>query len=399
MALNSLDRSLPGGGPYFSAPAGTATGARPGAKPNGGGRRPVSDRRAPRSGLAPRRGRIRPETLTRLLERRRAGDSGLALLAFRPADPGRYGRVIVHDGHVERIVEWVDATESERAIELCNAGVLCAGVEDMARWLLAVRADNTKGEYYLTDAVALARAEQIRVAAVEATAEELAGVNSRVELAAAEAVVQTWLRHAAMEAGVTMIDPSSVFLRADTVFEPDVTIEPNVVFGDGVKVARGTVIRAHSHLDGCEIGPDCVVGPFARLRPGAVLEHDVHVGNFVEVKATTLGAGVKASHLSYLGDASVGAGTNIGAGTITCNYDGFDKHRTAIGANAFIGSNATLVAPVSVGDGAFVGAGSVITKDVAADALALGRGAQVQKSNRAAEMRAAKRHAGTRATK
>jgi bifunctional UDP-N-acetylglucosamine pyrophosphorylase/glucosamine-1-phosphate N-acetyltransferase len=159
------------------------------------------------------------------------------------------------------------------------------------------------------------------------------------------------------------------------------------------------VIRAHSHLDGCEIGPDCVVGPFARLRPGAVLEHDVHVGNFVEVKATTLGAGVKASHLSYLGDASVGAGTNIGAGTITCNYDGFDKHRTAIGANAFIGSNATLVAPVSVGDGAFVGAGSVITKDVAADALALGRGAQVQKSNRAAEMRAAKRHAGTRATK
>jgi bifunctional UDP-N-acetylglucosamine pyrophosphorylase/glucosamine-1-phosphate N-acetyltransferase len=333
---------------------------------------------------------IRSETLTRLLERRRAGDSGLALLAFRPADPGRYGRVIVHDGHVERIVEWVDATESERAIELCNAGVLCAGAEDMARWLMAVRTDNTKGEYYLTDAVALARAEQIRVAAVEAPAEELAGVNSRVELAAAEAVVQTWLRHAAMEAGVTMIDPSSVFLRADTVFEPDVTIEPNVVFGDGVKVARGAMIRAHSHLDGCEIGPDCVVGPFARLRPGAVLEHDVHVGNFVEVKAATLGAGVKASHLSYLGDASVGAGTNIGAGTITCNYDGFDKHRTAIGANAFIGSNATLVAPVSIGDGAFVGAGSVITKDVAADALALGRGAQVQKSNRAAEMRAAK---------
>jgi len=333
---------------------------------------------------------IRPETMRRLLERRRAGDSGLALLAFRPSDPGRYGRVIMQDGHVARIVEWVDATSTERSIDLCNAGVLCAGAEDMARWLVAVRADNTKGEYYLTDVVALARAEQVRVAAVEAPAEELAGVNSRVELAAAEAVVQSWLRHAAMEAGVTMIDPSSVFLRADTQLEPDVTIEPNVVFGDGVKVARGTVVRAFSHLDGCEVGPDCIVGPYARLRPGTVLERDVHVGNFVEVKAATLGAGVKASHLTYLGDASVGAGTNIGAGTITCNYDGFDKHRTTIGARVFIGSDTVLVAPVSVGDGAFVGAGSVITEDVAPDALALGRGRQVQKPNRAAEFRAAK---------
>jgi bifunctional UDP-N-acetylglucosamine pyrophosphorylase/glucosamine-1-phosphate N-acetyltransferase len=206
----------------------------------------------------------------------------------------------------------------------------------------------------------------------------------------AEAVVQGWLRHAAMEAGVTMIDPSSVFLRADTAIEPDVVIEPNVVFGDRVKVASGAVIRAFSHLDDCVVGPDCIVGPYARLRPGTVLERDVHVGNFVEVKATTLGEGVKASHLSYLGDASVGAGTNIGAGTITCNYDGFDKHRTTIGAHAFVGSNATLVAPVAVGDGAFVAAGSVITEDVAPDALALGRGRQVQKANRAAEMRAAK---------
>jgi bifunctional UDP-N-acetylglucosamine pyrophosphorylase/glucosamine-1-phosphate N-acetyltransferase len=300
-------------------------------------------------------------------------------MAFRPADPARYGRVIVEHGHVTRVVEWADATESERSIDLCNAGVLCADSADMARWLLAVRADNAKGEYYLTDVVALARSEQVRVAAVEAPAEELGGVNSRVELAAAEAVVQNWLRHAAMDAGVTMIDPSSVFLRADTMFEPDVTIEPNVVFGGGVKVARGAVIRAFSHLDGCVVGPDCVVGPFARLRPGTVLAHDVHIGNFVEVKAATLGAGVKASHLTYLGDASVGAGTNIGAGTITCNYDGFDKHRTTIGANAFIGSDVALVAPVSVGDGAIVGA-----------ALAVARGKQVEKPNWASEFRASK---------
>jgi bifunctional UDP-N-acetylglucosamine pyrophosphorylase / glucosamine-1-phosphate N-acetyltransferase len=337
---------------------------------------------------------IRPETLTRLLERRRPGgkpsDSGLALLAFRPADPGRYGRVVVRDDHVERIVEWVDATDAERSIELCNAGVLCADARDMARWLIGVGNDNEKREYYLTDVVALARAEQVLVAAVEAPAEELAGVNSRAELAAAEAVVQGWLRHAAMEAGVTMIDPASVFLRADTAFEPDVTIEPNVVFGDGVKVARGAVIRAFSHLDGCEVGPDCIVGPFARLRPGTVLERDVHVGNFVEVKATTLGAGVKASHLTYLGDASVGAGTNIGAGTITCNYDGYDKHRTQIGAGVFIGSDSVLVAPVSVGDGAFVAAGSVITEDVEPNALAVARGRQTQKPNRAAAMRAAR---------
>jgi len=333
---------------------------------------------------------IRPETMRRLLDRRRAGDSGLALLAFRPADPGRYGRVIMEHGHVARVVEYADATESERSIDLCNAGVLCANAEDMTRWLMAVGADNAKGEYYLTDVVALARAGQVRVAAVEAPAEELAGVNSRVELAAAEAVVQSWLRHAAMEAGVTMTDPSSVFLRADTKFEPDVTIEPNVVFGDGVSVSRGAVIRAFSHLDGCAVGPDCVVGPFARLRPGTTLDRDVHIGNFVEVKASALGAGVKASHLTYLGDASVGAGTNIGAGTITCNYDGHDKHRTTIGAGVFIGSDSVLVAPVSVGDGAFVGAGSVITEDVAPDAMALGRGRQVQKPNRAAEMRAAK---------
>jgi bifunctional UDP-N-acetylglucosamine pyrophosphorylase / glucosamine-1-phosphate N-acetyltransferase len=339
---------------------------------------------------------IRPATMQRLLERRRAGEVGLALLAFRPLDPGRFGRVISRDGDVTRIVEWADATETERSIPLCNAGVLCANAADMTRWLTAVRADNAKGEFYLTDVVELARAGNARVAAVEAAADELMGVNSRGELAAAEAVMQRWLRDAAMDAGVTMIDPSSVFLRADTAFEPDVTIEPNVVFGDGVKVARGSVIRAFSHLDGCEVGPDCIVGPYARLRPGTVLERQVHVGNFVELKAATLGSGVKANHLTYLGDASVGAGTNVGAGTITCNYDGYDKHRTTIGADAFIGSNVALVAPVSIGDGAIVGAGSVITGDVAADALALGRGAQVEKPNWAPGFRAAKRAAKSR---
>ena len=334
---------------------------------------------------------IRPETLLKMLDRRGQGDAGLGLLAFRPTDAARYGRVVTNGGYIERIVEWADATADERAIGLCNAGVLCASATAMARWLRAVRNDNAKNEYYLTDAVVLARAEGARVAAVEAPAEEVAGVNSRTELAAAEATVQGWLRVAAMDAGATMIDPGSVFLQADTMFEPDVTIEPNVVFGSGVSVATGAIIRAHSHLEGCTIGRDCIIGPFARIRPGTVLDHDVHIGNFVEVKASTLAAGVKASHLTYLGDTSVGEATNIGAGTITCNYDGVFKHRTTIGANAFIGSDTALVAPVSVGDGASIAAGSVITEDVAPGALALARGRQVQKPGRAIEMLAALR--------
>jgi len=334
---------------------------------------------------------IRPDTLRRLLQRRQAGDAALALLAFRPTDPGQYGRVIARDGFVDRVVEWVDASEEIRSVGLCNAGVLCASAADMRRWLGAVRANNAKGEYYLTDLVRLAAEDGARVAVVEAPAEELAGINSRVELAAAEAVVQAALRRAAMEAGVTMTDPNSVFLCADTDLAPDVTIGPNVVFGPGVKVDAGAEIRAFSHLEGCTVGPGCIVGPFARLRPGTVLGHDVHIGNFVEVKAALLGDGVKASHLTYLGDAEVGAETNIGAGTITCNYDGAAKHRTTIGARAFIGSDVALVAPVRVGDGAIVAAGSVITEDVEADALAIARGRQVQKSGRAAEMRAARK--------
>jgi bifunctional UDP-N-acetylglucosamine pyrophosphorylase/glucosamine-1-phosphate N-acetyltransferase len=227
------------------------------------------------------------------------------------------------------------------------------------------------------------------VAAVEAPADELAGVNSRAELARAEAVLQGWLRDAAMAAGVTMVDPASVFLSADTTLSADVTIEPNVFFGPGVTVAGNVVIRAFSHIEGASIGSGSMIGPFARLRPGARLEQDVHVGNFVEIKASHLGSGVKANHLSYLGDTTVGAASNIGAGTITCNYDGTNKHRTTIGANVFVGSDVALVAPVSVGDGAVLAAGSVITEDVAADALALARGRQVQKPGRAPQMRAA----------
>ncbi|MEO8716093.1 MAG: bifunctional UDP-N-acetylglucosamine diphosphorylase/glucosamine-1-phosphate N-acetyltransferase GlmU, partial [Acetobacteraceae bacterium] len=331
---------------------------------------------------------IRPITFRRLLSRRAEGDVALALLAMRPAEPGQYGRVIAAGDYVERIVEAADATREERAVGLCNAGVLCAGAADMARWLAAVRAGNAKGEYYLTDLVALARAEGGRVGAIEASEAELAGVNSRAELAAAEATVQSWLREAAFEAGVTMTDPGSVFFAADTVLAPDVTIEPNVVFGPGVRVGRGTAIRAFSHLAGCTIGEDCVIGPSARLRPGTVLGDAAHVGNFVELKATRLGDGAKANHLAYLGDADVGARSNIGAGTITCNYDGYAKHRTTIGADVFVGSDSVLVAPVAVGDGAFVSAGSVITRDVERDAMAFGRARQQDKPGGAAAFRA-----------
>jgi len=267
---------------------------------------------------------IRPATLRRLLERRRAEGVALALLAMRPADPGRYGRVLTEGGDVERIVEWADATEAERAVGLCNAGVMCAAAADMLRWLRGVQ-PSVAGEFYLTDCVALARAEEERVAAVEAPAEELRGVNSRAELAEAEATVQDWLRRAAMDGGATLTAPETVFLSADTALAPDVVVQPHVVFGPGVSVASGAEIRAFSHLEGCEVGPGALIGPYARLRPGTVVGPGAHVGNFVELKATLLGAGAKANHLSYLGDSTVGPGTNIGAGTITCNYDGYTK--------------------------------------------------------------------------
>ena len=330
---------------------------------------------------------IRPDTLRRLLAAR--AEARLVLLAMRPADPGRYGRVIVQDGTVQRVVEWADASPEERAEGLCNAGVLCAAAADFARWLRAVRADNAKGEFYLTDVVAIARAEGVRVVAVEAPEAELRGVNSRAELAAAEATMQDWLREAAMAAGATLTAPGTVFLAADTVLAPDVTVGPNVVFGPGVTVAEGAEIRSFSHLEGCSVGPGAIIGPFARLRPGTVVGPGAHVGNFVELKATLLGAGAKANHLSYVGDSDIGAGTNIGAGTITVNYDGFAKHRTIVGARAFIGSNSSLIAPVRVGDGGFVVAGSTITEDVPDDAMAFGRARQTTKPGRAAAFRAA----------
>ncbi len=335
---------------------------------------------------------IRADTLRRLLAARAEAD--LVLLAMRPADPGHYGRVVTAGPEVLRIVEWADASAEERAVGLCNAGAVCAAAADLHRWLRAVGNGNSKGEYYLTDVVAIARAEGARVRAVEAPEAELRGVNSRAELAQAEGTLQGWLREAAMAAGATLTAPGSVVLSADTVLAPDVTVGPNVVFGPGVSVAEGAEIRAFCHLEGCSVGPGAVIGPFARLRPGTVVGAGAHVGNFVELKAAVLGEGAKANHLSYLGDASIGARANIGAGTITVNYDGFGKHRTEIGAQAFIGSNTSLIAPVRIGDGAMVVAGSTVTEDVPADAMALGRARQVTKPGRAAAFRENKTGAG-----
>ena len=301
---------------------------------------------------------IMAETLHRLIATRRNCD--LALLAMRPADPGRYGRVIRDtDGDVDRIVEWAEATAAERSETLCNAGVVCAQAADLFGWLDRVGNANSKKEYYLTDIVAIARGDGRRSVAVEAPEAELRGVNSRTELAEAEAVVQARLRRAAMARGATLLAPDTVFFSTDTELAADVVVEPNVVFGAGVRVAAGAMIRSFSHLEGCEVQAGAVVGPFARLRPGTVVGRGAHVGNFVELKATQLGDGAKANHLTYLGDCSVGEHTNIGAGTITCNYDGIRKARTQIGASAFIGSNTALVAPVTVGDRALIAAGSV----------------------------------------
>lgn len=336
-------------------------------------------------------------TFTRLRERLARGDAGLVLLAMRPPDPARYGRVLTRDGYVERIVEWADATDAERAETLCNAGAFVASAARMRAWLSAVGADNAKGEYYLTDIVAAARVEGLRVAAVEAPFAECRGVNSRAELAAAETSVQVALRQRVMDGGATLIGPETIFLSADTVLEPDTVVGPYVVFGPGVSVRTGAVVRAHSHLEGCDVGPEAIVGPFARLRPGTVVGAGAHVGNFVELKAASLGPGAKANHLAYIGDAEVGARSNIGAGTITCNYDGVNKHRTRIGADVFVGSDSVLVAPVSLGDGAFVAAGSAITEDVPEKSMALGRARQVTKPGRAPDLaarRAAKRKGG-----
>ena len=332
---------------------------------------------------------ISTATLRRLRTARE--DAGLALLAMRPADPAKYGRVLQDPaGNVTRIVEYADATEAERQVGLCNAGVLCAPAADLFRWLRAVRNDNRSGEYYLTDLVPLAVEDGKRVAAVEAPEAELRGINSRAELAAAEAEVQARLRRVAMDNGATLIQPESVVLAHDTRLGQDVTVGPNVVFGPGVTVEDEVEIRAFSHLEGCVVRSGAIIGPFARLRPGTEVGARAHVGNFVELKATRLGEGAKANHLTYLGDASVGAGSNIGAGTITCNYDGFGKFRTEIGSGVFVGSHTTLVAPIRLGDGAFTAAGSTLTRDVAPDAMAFGRARSTEKPGMAAAFRASR---------
>ncbi|HEV8015954.1 MAG TPA: bifunctional UDP-N-acetylglucosamine diphosphorylase/glucosamine-1-phosphate N-acetyltransferase GlmU [Stellaceae bacterium] len=337
---------------------------------------------------------IRPATLAALLSERRRQSAAVAVIGMRPAEPGEYGRLVLdYDGALKAIVEAKDASEEQRLIALCNSGVMA--IDGARLWTLidALGNTNAKHEYYLTDIVGIARARGLRCAALEAPAEEVMGVNSRAELAAAEAVMQRRLRAAAMAEGVTFTAPETVFMSADTKLGRDCTVGPFVVFGPAVTVGESVEIPAFCHVSGATVGDRAILGPFARLRPGAELADGVHIGNFVEVKNSKLGRGVKANHLAYLGDASIGAGTNIGAGTITCNYDGVDKHRTEIGKDVFIGTNSSLVAPVTIGDGAMIAAGSVITDNVPADALALGRGRQVVKAGRAAAWKAAKRGA------
>jgi bifunctional UDP-N-acetylglucosamine pyrophosphorylase/glucosamine-1-phosphate N-acetyltransferase len=329
------------------------------------------------------------ETLSRLLTERCRTGAAVVVSGMRPAEPGPYGRfVLASDGALERIVEAADAGPEEQAIGLVNGGIMVIEASRLAEFLDALDSDNAKREFYLTDVVAIARRKGLACRAVELPAEELLGVNTRAELAEAEALMQRRLRRAAMDSGVTMIAPQTVFLSADTRLGRDVVVEPNVTFGPGVRVGERARICSFSYLEGAAVGAGARVGPFARLRPGAVLEEEVHVGNFVEVKAARLGAGAKANHLSYIGDSEIGARTNIGAGTITCNYDGVNKSRTIIGEGAFIGSNTALVAPVTVGDRAIIAAGSVIVRDVPADALSIARGQQVDKPGRATEIRA-----------
>lgn len=314
-------------------------------------------------------------TMRRMVERLHGEDApAVVVLGFRPADPGAYGRLIVAgEDRLSKIVEYKDATPEERAVTLCNSGLMAVRGADLFALLERVTSDNAAGEFYLTDIVELANRDGRVAAVIETGATEVTGVNSRGELAALEAEWQQARRTRAMVEGATLIAPETVWFAYDTALGRDVTIEPNVVFGPGVTVADGVTLRAYSHIEGATIASGATVGPFARLRPGAVLEADSHVGNFVELKNAVLGRGAKANHLTYLGDASIGAGANIGAGTITCNYNGYLKQKTVIGEGAFIGSNSALVAPVTIGDGAIIGAGSVITRDVEADALAVTR--------------------------
>src|SRR5882757_4002509 len=321
---------------------------------------------------------IRPQTLMRMREALAEG-AAVVVLGFRPQDPTGYGRLVLEGGELVAIREELDANPAERALNLCNGGLMAFAGDTALSILERIGNDNRKGEYYLTDAIAIARAMGHKMIVIETEEDDVRGINTNAQLAEAEAALQQRLRRAAMEAGVTLVAPETVFLSADTTFGRDVVVEPFVVFGGGVTVEDNALIRSFSHLDRAHVGKGAVVGPYARLRPGARLQDDVHIGNFVEIKEAVIETGAKANHLSYIGDATVGAGANVGAGTITCNYDGAAKHRTEIGKNAFIGSNSALVAPVKIGEGAYIGSGSVITRDVPADALAIGRGRQVVK--------------------
>lgn len=335
---------------------------------------------------------IRPETLSAMLAARAHHD--VVVLGFEAADPGRYGRLVTNGEDLERIVEYKDATEAERAIRLCNSGVIAADCRRLFELVAAVGNENASGEYYLTDIIGLARSRGLSTGYVLCDETETLGINTRTELAAAEAAFQARARLAALENGVTLMAPDTVFFALDTVIGRDAVIGPNVVFGPRVTIESGAEIRAFCHLEGCHVSRGAQVGPFARLRPGAELAEDVHVGNFVEIKNAILDEGVKVGHLTYLGDARIGERTNIGAGTVTCNYDGVMKHQTVIGRDAFIGSDTMLVAPVTIGDGAMTASGSIITEDVPAEALALARARQVNKPGLAsrlfARLRAAK---------
>ena len=320
---------------------------------------------------------IRSETLEAMLAARARHD--VVVLGFNAADPGRYGRLIAQDDALERIVEFKDATEDERAITLCNSGVICADRAQLFDLIAQVGKDNAAGEYYLTDIVALARAQGLGAGVVRCDEAETLGINTRAELAQAETLFQTRMRTEALDNGVTLSAPETVYFAQDTYIGRDAVVDQFVVFGPGVTVESGAHIRAFSHLEGCHVSRGAVVGPYARLRPGAELAEDVRIGNFVEIKNAQIDEGAKVNHLSYVGDATVGARANLGAGTVTCNYDGVFKHHTEIGEGAFIGSSTMLVAPVKVGAQALTGSGSVITQDVPEGALALGRGKQETK--------------------
>lgn len=336
---------------------------------------------------------IQPHTLEVMAAMMQERKADVAVLGMELSDPEAYGRLVLNKkNELEKIVEFNDASEKERAITFCNSGVMAVRGEHLFKWLAKVENKNTKGEYYLTDLVAIAKADGATAIAVPANAQELSGVNNRVQLAELDEVFQRRKRKAVMENGATLQQPESVYFSADTIIEEDVLIEPNVVFGPEVIVHRGATVRAFSHLEGVVLGEKAVVGPYARLRPGTEIGREAKIGNFVELKKALVDEGAKVNHLSYIGDAHVGEHANIGAGTITCNYNGYEKFHTDIGAHAFIGSNSALVAPVMIGEGAIVGAGSVITEDVEKNSLAMTRANQLHKLNWAQEFRRKKQN-------